>query len=295
MRLFNFKLGEISGVGVADPKGTLRGLLVNQERYPGSIEDLIGEGKNALKEAGDLLATSPVLDADALQFEPPVKRPSKVLCVGLNYADHGSEVGQTLVDYPTIFSRFATGIVGHGVAMVRPKVSQQFDFEGELAVVIGTTARNVSQANALSHVAGYSIFNDGSLRDYQTRTSQWTMGKNFDRTAGFGPFLVTPDELPAGATGIRLRTRLNGEVVQDATTSEFLFDVPHLIALISEVMTLEPGDVIATGTPSGVGAARQPQLFMRDGDVCEVEIEGIGTLVNPIRDEGEARQMALGS
>lgn len=285
MRFFNFRLGEHSGIGIAGDDGVLHGLCADEDGYPGSIDDLLKKGAAALNAAGTALANAPALDEATISFLPPVMRPAKVLCIGLNYADHGSEVGLTPIDYPTVFSRFATGFVGHGEPMVRPRLSTQFDYEGELAVIIGKQARNVPLGDALDHIAGYSIFNDGSLRDYQMRTSQWTMGKNFDRTAGFGPFLATPDELPAGAAGVRLRTRLNGETVQDATTDALLFNVPRLIALLSEVMTLEPGDVIATGTPSGVGAARKPQLFMKQGDVCEIEIEGIGTLVNPIVDE----------
>lgn len=285
MRLFNFSLGEHEGIGIDAGNDTLRGMREGDEGYPGSLDRLLAAGPEAMAAAGSRLAGAPVLDPSAIAFLPPVIRPAKVLCIGLNYADHGQEVGINSAGYPTVFCRFASGFVGHRAAMLRPRVSTQFDYEGELAVIIGKKARRVAVDSALDHVVGYSIFNDGSLRDYQLRSTQWTMGKNFDHTAGFGPFLVTADEVPPGGAGLRLRTRLNGETVQDASTDTFLFDVPTLIALLSEVMTLEPGDVIATGTPSGVGAARKPQLFMKHGDVCEVEIDGLGILRNPILDE----------
>jgi acylpyruvate hydrolase len=169
---------------------------------------------------------------------------------------------------------------------VRPRVSDKFDYEGELVVVIGRGGRAISKDAALSHVIGYSIFNDASVRDYQMKSTQWTMGKNFDGTGAFGPHLVTADELPAGGAGLRLQTRLNGKVVQDASTAELIFDVKTLISLLSEAFTLESGDIIVSGTPSGVGFARKPPLWMKAGDVCEVEIEGVGTLVNPVADEG---------
>lgn len=288
MRLFNFSLDTRLGLGVRSVDGVLRGFLESDKQFPGTLDVLLARGREAITEAGKALETAPVINPRALRFEPPVMRPPKILCVGLNYATHGAEVGLSSPDYPTIFTRFSSGLVGHGEPMVRPRLSTQFDYEGELAVIIGTGGRNISVDNALAHIAGYSVFNDGSLRDYQTKTSQWTMGKNFDATAAFGPDLVTPDELPIGGAGIRLTTRLNGEVVQDATTSDFLFDVPTLIATISAVMTLEPGDVIATGTPSGVGVARKPPLFMRPGDICEIDIEGVGLLSNTIVDEGDA-------
>ena len=166
--------------------------------------------------------------------------------------------------------------------MIYPECSDKLDYEAELAVIIGKTATHVSAAQALDHVAGYSCFNDGSVRDYQRKSTQWTMGKNFDATGGFGPELVTPDELPAGASGLRLVSRLNGQIMQDSDTADMIFDVATLIATLSEAMTLEPGDVIATGTPSGVGYARTPPVYMRPGDVCEVEIEHIGILTNTV-------------
>ena len=219
----------------------------------------------------------------------PVPSPGKVICIGLNYRAHAIEGGNAIPDYPAVFLRVTTSLVEPDAAMILPECSDKLDYEAELAVVIGKTATNVSAANALDHVAGYACFNDGSVRDYQRKSTQWTMGKNFDRTGGFGPALVTPDELPAGASGLRIVARLNGEVMQDSSTADMIFDVPTLIATLSEAMTLEPGDVIATGTPSGVGYARKPPVFLREGDRIEVEIEGIGTLTNTIaRRDGTA-------
>jgi 2-keto-4-pentenoate hydratase/2-oxohepta-3-ene-1,7-dioic acid hydratase in catechol pathway len=212
----------------------------------------------------------------------PVPRPGKTICIGLNYRAHAIEGGNPIPDYPAVFLRVATSLLGPREAMIYPEVSDQLDYEAELAVVIGKSATNVSAADALDHVAGYSCFNDGSVRNYQRLSSQWTMGKNFDKTGGFGPELVTPDELPAGGAPLRIVSRLNGEIMQDSNTSDMIFDVPTLISTLSQAMTLEPGDVIATGTPSGVGYARKPPVFMKPGDVCEIEIEGIGTLSNGV-------------
>lgn len=227
-----------------------------------------------------------VLDPAMLRNLPPLARPPKIICVGLNYADHAAESPyKNVPDYPAFFPRFASSLIGHGEPIIRPSVSEQLDYEGEVAAVIGKGGHHISRVHALDHVAGYAIFNDASLRDYQFKSSQWTMGKNFDSTGPFGPEFVTSDELPSGATGLRLETRLNGKVVQSASTSDLVFPVAELVALASVVVTLEPGDVIVTGTPAGVGFARKPPLYMKDGDVCEVEVEGLGILRNPIRNE----------
>jgi acylpyruvate hydrolase len=191
-------------------------------------------------------------------------------------------------DYPTLFARFPSSLIAHVEPIVRPRASEKLDYEGELVAVIGKGGRHIPRAAALSHICGYSIFNDGSIRDFQLRTPQWTVGKNFDNTGPFGPVFVSADELPPGAHGLKIETRLNGRVMQSATTADLIFDVATLVALISEAMTLEPGDFIITGTPAGVGAARKPPVFMKAGDICEVEIEGIGILRNPIVDEAAA-------
>jgi 2-keto-4-pentenoate hydratase/2-oxohepta-3-ene-1,7-dioic acid hydratase in catechol pathway len=176
-------------------------------------------------------------------------------------------------------------MVGHLAPMIRPKVSDKFDYEAELAFVVGKRARHLTEQNALDYVAGYSAFNDGSLRDYQRKSTQWTIGKNFDGTGAFGPWLVTPDELPRAADGLRIQSRLNGQIMQDANTKNFLWGIVETLVLITECMTLEPGDVIITGTPAGVGYARKPPVFMKQGDTIEIEVDGIGVLSNPIVDE----------
>lgn len=246
---------------------------------------LIEAGLSTQQWHGLVAQASPLPDKAALTWLPPVLNPRKILCVGLNYADHTKESPYEQPDYPTLFLRVPTSLVGHDSAIVRPLASDTLDYEGELAVVIGKGGKHIAREAALDHVFGYSIFNDGSVREYQFKSPQWTVGKNFDATGGFGPYVVTADELPKGAAGLRLETRLNGKVVQSASTSDMLYDVASLITIISEAITLEPGDVIVAGTPSGIGWARDPRLLMRHGDVCEVSIEGIGTLSNPIADE----------
>jgi 2-keto-4-pentenoate hydratase/2-oxohepta-3-ene-1,7-dioic acid hydratase in catechol pathway len=221
-----------------------------------------------------------------LRLLMPIARPGKVICIGLNYALHAKEGGNPIPDYPAVFLRVQSSLVEPDAPMLRPACSTKFDYEAELAIVIGTTARCVSEADALAHVGAYSLFNDGSLRDYQRKSTQWTMGKNFDATGAFGPELVTPDELPAGAAPLRITARVDGMTVQDSTTGDMIFSVARCIAILSEVMTLEPGDVIATGTPSGVGYARKPDpLFLAPGMTVEVEVEGIGVLRNAIADD----------
>ena len=222
---------------------------------------------------------------EGLMFLPPLQRPPKILCVGLNFKDHSKESNFEQPDYPTMFLRLHTSLVAHKEPITRPRISDSLDYEGEIAVVLGKGGRHIRRKDALSHVAGYALFNDASVREYQFKTPQWTMGKNFDGTGAFGPDLITADELPAGVKGLHLETRLNGEIVQSASTDDMVFDVETLIALLSEAITLEAGDVIVSGTPSGVGWARNPKLLMRHGDVCEVSVAGMGILRNVIVDE----------
>ena len=234
------------------------------------------------------LAKNPAAVIKSLQgvkFIPLVDRPGKIICLGLNYADHAAEGGHARPEYPAFFMRGPSSLAAHQQALIRPKVSDKFDYEAELAFVVGKTARHLTAANALECIAGYSAFNDGSLRDYQRKSSQWTIGKNFDATGGFGPWLVTPDELPPAADGLRIQSRLNGQIMQDANTKSFLWGVVETLVLITECMTLEPGDVVITGTPAGVGYARKPPVFMKAGDTIEIDIAGVGVLSNPIADE----------
>jgi 2-keto-4-pentenoate hydratase/2-oxohepta-3-ene-1,7-dioic acid hydratase in catechol pathway len=221
-----------------------------------------------------------------VSYLPPIGDPAKAIAVGLNYVDHASESPyKDPPKYPVLFHRFPQSWVAHGAPLVRPHVSESFDYEGEVVVVIGTAGRYIEKERALDHVAGYSIFNDGSIRDYQFKSTQWMMGKNFDATGAFGPEFVTADELPAGAAGLQLRTRLNGQELQNANTRDMIFDVATLVHVCSDAMTLYPGDIIISGTPAGVGFARKPPIWMKAGDVCEVEVEGIGVLRNGVVDE----------
>ncbi len=285
MRIARFSDDRGEGLATIDANGSTRGLRSGDSDFPGSIGEILARGIDGIADAGKKLAGGQEIDLARSKFLPPIGNPGKILCVGLNYADHSAESGYAVPDYPTIFGRFPSSLVGHRAPIIRPRISECLDFEGELVAVIGRGGREISHSAALSHVAGYSIFNDGSVRDFQHRTPQWTVGKNFDGTGAFGPYFVTADELPQGCRGLRLTTRLNGEVVQDASTDDLIFDVATLISLLSEAMTLEPGDIIVTGTPAGVGAARKPPLWMKPGDVCEVAIEGVGELVNPIADQ----------
>jgi acylpyruvate hydrolase len=207
-----------------------------------------------------------------------------VICLGVNYIDHAKEGGNQIGDYPAMFLRCSTSLLAHGAPLQVSKMSSKLDFEAELAVVIGRTTRFVSEADALNAVFGYACFNDATFRDYQRKTTQWTIGKNFDATGAFGPSLVTADELPAGAVGLRIQSRLNGNVMQDANTASMAFGVARTIALLSESLTLEPGDVVVMGTPGGVGYARTPPVWMKAGDTIEIDIEGIGVLSNPVTD-----------
>ena len=255
------------------------------EGLPATLDALLRagpEGLAAAQRAGASARTRlPLAD---IAWLPPLQSPAKAIAVGLNYVDHAAEGNFEPPKYPVLFHRFPSSWVGHGQPLVRPHVSTQFDYEGELVVVIGKAGRYIDKAKALAHVAGYSLFNDGSIRDYQFKSAQWMMGKNFDRSGAFGPELVTADELPPGATGLRLQTRLNGQVLQEADTRDMIFDVATLVSVCSEPFALQPGDIIIAGTPAGVGFARKPPIFMKAGDVCEVEIEGVGLLSNPVVD-----------
>jgi len=243
--------------------------------------DLQAAGRRAIEIAGP----ADRQPRAGLALAPVIPEPGKTVCLGLNYYDHAAESGREKPTYPWFFLRSTTSLLAHGEAAMRPVVSEKFDWEAELAVVIGKRARHVTRENALDYVFGYAPFNDISVRDYQKRTPQWTIGKNFDRTGALGPVLVSADELPPGAIGLRIQSRLNGQVMQDANTRDMIWDVAETIALLSECVTLEPGDVIAMGTPAGVGQARTPPVWMRHGDTIEIEIEGVGLLVNTIEDE----------
>ncbi len=284
MQLVTYATGGDVAVGVLDGA-----IVVPIRNVVGEAPaDMIGvvEAGAALLDRIDsgLANVSDRLELSEVDLLPAIPRPPKILCLGLNYAEHAAEGGHDLPDYPSVFMRAATSLVAHGAPVLRPRVSDQLDYEAELAVVIGKRCHDTPEADALSYVFGYTLLNDVSVRDFQRKTTQWTMGKNFDATAPMGPAIVTADELPPGADGLGIRTRLNGKTVQNASTDQMVFKVPRIISLVSQVMTLEPGDVIATGTPSGVGHARKPPLWMKPGDVIEIEVDGIGTLANPVAD-----------
>ncbi|MDB5882342.1 MAG: 5-oxopent-3-ene,2,5-tricarboxylate decarboxylase [Ramlibacter sp.] len=246
---------------------------------------LIGSGPDWNALAGKARASGARVPVASAKFLPPVPDPRKIICLGLNYADHAKEGGHARPEYPSIFLRVPTSLVGHGQGLVRPRVSDKLDYEAELVLVVSKRARHLTPANALDAVAGYSCFNDGSLRDYQRKTNQWTIGKNFDATGAFGPWFVPAADLPPGAVGLKIESRLNGEVMQSDNTSNMLFPVVETLCLVTEAITLEPGDLIVMGTPSGVGYARKPPVWMKAGDKIEIEIEGIGVLSNPVVDE----------
>jgi 2-keto-4-pentenoate hydratase/2-oxohepta-3-ene-1,7-dioic acid hydratase in catechol pathway len=283
MRIVNFETRGVSGIA-ADEGSGWHGLAQPDSGFPGTLPELIAQGADLL-HVGRTLGQSPEIDLKAVRLLPPVPVPPKILCLGLNYDDHLQESGLKKPAYPEIFARFATSLIAHREPIRRPRESIALDYEAELAVVIGKAGRRIPQEQALDHVAGYSIFNDATVRDFQLRTPQWTMGKNFDGTGSFGPWLVTPDALPPGAGGLRIQGRLNGQVMQNSRTDSLIFSVPVLIATLSVAMSLERGDVIITGTPGGVGAARKPPVFMKAGDIYEVEIEGIGVLTNPVEND----------
>jgi 2-keto-4-pentenoate hydratase/2-oxohepta-3-ene-1,7-dioic acid hydratase in catechol pathway len=283
MRIANFEAHGIPGIA-ADEGSGWHGFMQPDTGFPGTLPDLILKGADLLR-VGRALAQSQAVDLSAVRLLPPVPAPPKILCVGLNYDDHLEESGLKKPEYPEIFARFASSLIAHQEPIRRPRESTALDYEAELAVVIGKPGRRIPQEQALDHVAGYSLFNDATVRDFQLRTPQWTMGKNFDGTGSFGPWLVTPDAVPPGARGLRIQGRLNGRVMQDSRTDRLIFDVPVLIETISIAMNLERGDVIITGTPGGVGVARKPPVFMKAGDIYEVEIEGLGVLINPVQND----------
>jgi acylpyruvate hydrolase len=285
MRFAAFRNGEKEGLAVAGLDGHFQGLLSGDSGYSGTLDVLVRKGRSGLDAAAEALGKGPAIDLNEVTLLPPLSSPGKIICVGLNYVDHSIESGFVVPTYPTIFARFSSSLIGAGSPIIRPRVSTQLDYEGEMVAIIGTGGRHIAEDDALDHVIGYSIFNDASVRDYQTKSPQWTVGKNFDATGGFGPWLVTADELPPGAKGLHIQTRLNGAVVQDASTDDMVFSIARLISILSEAITLSPGDIIVSGTPAGVGMARKPPLFMKHGDTCEVEIEGIGILRNPVEDE----------
>jgi len=282
MKLVSFRHMGQESFGIATDDG-----VIDLRAFSSDVGATLKEAltRNTLDAIGAIArdAIAP-LDWSEVEFLPVIPDPQKILCVGINYLSHVKETGREIPTKPMFFTRFADSQTAHRGPMVRPFTSEKLDFEGELAVVIGRTARHIKAADALDCVAGYSCYNDGSVRDWQKHTIQFIPGKNFPSTGGFGPWLVTPDEL-GDPSRLSLTTRLNGEVVQQATTDDLIFDIPTLIEYCSTFTELHAGDVIITGTTGGVGAFRQPPLWMKAGDVVEVEISRIGVLRNVVVDE----------
>ena len=289
MKIVGFETNEGLRLGVVEGDNVID-LQAVDAKVPVNLADVLAQNNGDLKPLGDIAKRAPASarrPLAGLKFGLPVSRPPKIICLGLNYLEHVKEgfSKDNVPKFPTIFMRCQTSLVPHLQPILRPKVTEQLDYEAEMVVVIGKKAKHLTMDNAYSCIAGYSVFNEGSVREYQRKTSQWDMGKNFDKTGGFGPWLVTPDEVPPGGKGLKIQTRLNGQTLQSDNTDNMMFPIAEMLVYITQGITLEPGDVIVTGTPSGVGFARKPPIWMKHGDTCEIDIEGVGVLVNPIADE----------
>jgi len=277
------RLGIVEGDQVVD-------LQAVDANLSADLRVILEKNKGDLGFLADLAKRAPAaarVPLNGLKYELPVANPGKVVCLGLNYLEHVKEGPNrdNIPKFPTIFMRANSSLVAHGRPMIRPRVSETFDFEAELVVIVGKRVKHLTMQNAYSCIAGFSCFNDGSIREYQRRTTQWDMGKNFDATGGFGPWMVTADELPAGAKGLKIESRLNGQVMQSDNIDNMMFPIAETLVDITQGMTLEPGDIVVTGTPSGVGHARKPPVWMKAGDTIEIDIEKVGILKNPIEDE----------
>ncbi len=281
MKLATYRTAQGASYGAVTQKG-----IVDLKRYLGNqypdLKALIAG--NGFADAAKHLSEAPDYKESDVVWLPVIPNPDKIVCVGLNYQDHVVETGRDNTENPALFLRVAESQVGHRQPILRPRESKNLDFEAEIAVIIGKGGRRISQEEAWNHIFGYSCYNDGSVRDWQRHTVQWTAGKNFARTGGFGPWLVTNDDIPPG-TKMTLSCRLNGERMQNATTEQMIFKIPRIIQYVSAFTTLLPGDVIVTGTPGGVGARRTPPVWMKPGDTVEIEIDKVGVLVNTIADD----------
>lgn len=281
MKLSTFKMGGAPTWGLVDGETIKDVGAVLGSRYPTVKSVIVADAFAEVATAATKAKSYPLAD---ITWLPVIPDPDKILCIGLNYETHRKETGRSEVENPTVFTRFANSQTGHLSPIIRPRVSHDLDFEGELAVVIGKPGRYIARSDAWDHVAGYACYNDGSVRDFQRHTHQFTPGKNFPGTGAFGPWMMTADEFKFRGSQ-RLQTRVNGQVVQEATFDQMIFDVPRMIEYCSTFTRLEPGDVIATGTPGGVGAKRTPPLWLKPGDTVEVEIDDLGILRNGVADE----------
>jgi 2-keto-4-pentenoate hydratase/2-oxohepta-3-ene-1,7-dioic acid hydratase in catechol pathway len=280
----NLRLGVVDGDSVVD-------LQAVDGNVPDDLAEVLRRSNGDLSSISALAKKVPASarrPLDGLKYALPVAHPGKIICLGLNYLDHVKEGPQrdNIPKFPSIFFRVLTSMVPHGQPIVRPRESIQLDYEAEMVAIIGKRAKHLSMGNAVDCIAGYSCANEGSVREFQRHTTQWGMGKNFDRTGGFGPWMVTADEMPPGGKGLKIMSRLNGKTMQSDNTDNMMFPLAETLVYLTKGMTLEPGDVILTGTPSGVGHARKPEpVWMKAGDTCEIEIEKVGVLRNPIADE----------
>lgn len=287
MKLVTFQQNGATRLGALreqDNKSYITDLNKADPHIPSEIIAFLEAGKDAHDRAAQVLKSSPAADGIPLQdvrLLAPVPRPGKILCIGLNYGDHAAESGIAVPEFPTVFAKYANTVIATGDAIVIPPATKKPDYEAELGVVIGRRAKNVAEADALDYVAGYVPFHDVSARDYQMRTSQWTMGKTFDTFGPMGPALVTADEI-SDPHNLNIQLSIGGETLQSSNTKHLIFNINQLIADMTAVMTLEPGDVIATGTPSGVGQSRNPPRFLKPGDVVRIEIQNLGVLENPV-------------
>jgi len=289
MRIVGFKNGQGLRLGVVEGDQVID-LQAADPNLPADLAAILRKSNGDLSQLSDLAKKAPAsarIPLKGLTYALPVANPGKIILLGLNYLEHVKEGPQrdNIPKFPTYFMRGLTSLTPHEAPIVRPKVSDTLDYEAELVIVVGKRAKNLTKENAYSCIAGWSCFNDGSIREWQRRTTQWDIGKNFDATGGFGPWMVTADDVPAGGKGLKIESRLNGKVMQSDNTDNMMFPVAETLADLTIGVTLEPGDLVVTGTPSGVGHARKPPAWMRDGDVCEIEIEGVGLLRNPIVDE----------
>ena len=285
MRIVRFTKDGREGLGLTQADNAIAVRWEDEGFDAATFVKALGMGPSGLAAFAAELEKGTALRLDEVSLSTPVPLTGKILCLGANFGEHATEANFDHAKHPAVFMRTSDSFVAPGESLVKPKLSNDFDFEGELAVVVGLGGRHIPHDRALDHVAGYSICQEGSIRDYQLEAPQWTLGKNFYRSGSLGPAFVAAQGLPPGGKGLRLQTRLNGVVVQDAALSEMLIDVASAVSFLSGVMLLEPGDVIAMGTPSGVGVFRKPPLYMKAGDVCEVEIEGLGVLRNDVVDE----------
>ncbi len=289
MKIVNFETANGIRMGVVDG-ATVIDVQAVDAKQPGELGAFLRSGGD-FKTLAELVKKAPDsarLPLAGLKYAMPVAHPGKIICLGLNYLDHVKEGGykDNIPKFQSIFFRVETSLTGHNHPLLRPKKSIQFDYEAELIVIIGKRAKNLTLENAADCVAGYSCGMEGSIREYQRHTTQWGMGKNFDQSGSVGPWMVTADELPRAGKGLKIESRLNGKTMQSSNTDHFMFPVAESLVYLTEGMTLEPGDILFTGTPSGVGHARKPDpVWMKAGDTIEVEIEGLGVLSNSIEDE----------